>query len=267
LIAAGLASVLMLSGCADGSLLSTPTPPPRPTVIVITAAGPYAAIFDQPEDWLLGDSDISGGRISNGEYILSVKKPQQLAWANQTRVFGDGIYQVDARLSSGPEASGFGLLILGSNDLSAFLYVLITGDGRYDIGFCNQNCAKEESLIGGYTLGPAILVDNQTNHIMVELKEGTLTLIVNGASLSQLQDLTYGRGVVGVIGESSQYGGFEAAFDNLSVIEAQPVPPTMIVTVTPEGATPEPAVPTIEDATPAESPTPALIEPTANTTP
>lgn len=256
-----LALVAWLSSACSADPTATPTPPPRPTVIVITAAGPYITLFDEPQDWLLGDSDVSAGRIVNGEYILSIKKPQQLAWANQPRVFGDGIYEVDARLSSGPEASGFGLLMMGSNDLSSFLYILITGDGRYDVGYCDQNCAKQESLIGEYKLAPAILVDNQTNHIKIELKEGSLALTVNGAALSQIQGLTYGRGVVGVIGESSQYGGFEAGFDNLSVVETQPLPPTLIVTAVPEGATPAPVSPTVEEATP------ALIEPTIGATP
>ncbi len=259
--------VALVTSCSADS-----TPPPHPTVIVITAAGPYIAQFDDPQDWLLGETDTSWGRLVDGEYVLTIKKPRQIAWANQTRTFGDGIYEVDARLSSGPEASGFGMLMIGSSDLSAFLYVMITGDGRYDVGFCDQSCAREESLIGGYKLAPAILVDNARNHIKVELKEHTLTLIINGASVSQVQNLSYGRGVVGIVGESSQYGGFEAAFDNLSVVELQPIPPTVITTVTPEGATPEeatpePITPTAEEVTPSDSETPVLLEPTFDETP
>jgi hypothetical protein len=247
---------ILLAACSDPNA----TEPPHPTVIVITASGPYIALFDEPQDWLVGESDASWGRLVDGEYVLSIKKPQQLAWTNQTRVFGDGIYEVDARLETGPEASGFGMLLIGSNDLSSFLYVLITGDGRYDVGYCDTTCANETSLIGGYKLAPSIVVDNQMNHLKVELNAGTLSLTINGALVSQIQNLSYGRGVIGLIGESSQFGGFEAAFDNFSVVETQPELPTLIATVTPveavNSATPDPL-----------STVPALLEPTLGATP
>ncbi|MBN1310651.1 MAG: hypothetical protein JXB30_04460 [Anaerolineae bacterium] len=214
---------LCLSAC--NMPIVAPAPTPRPTVIVITAVGPYFAAFDEPGDWLLGDSENSAGRIEGGEYLLTVKQPRMVAWTNQTRAFGDGIYEVDARLSSGPEASGFGLLLLGSSDMSSFFYCIITDDGRYDVGYCRENCGEEQSLIGGYKLSPAILTENQTNHLRVELANGRLNFLVNGALVSQREGITYSSGLVGLFGESAQYGGFEAAFDNLSVVEVQPANP------------------------------------------
>jgi hypothetical protein len=206
--------------------LPTSAPPPRPTVIVIRAIGPYFAAFDESGDWLIGDSENSAGAIVDGAYLLTVKQPRLVAWANQTRAFGDGIYEVDVRLVSGPEASGFGLLLLGSSDMSSFFYCIITGDGRYDVGYCRENCRDEQSLIGGYKLSPAILTEDQeVNHLRIELSGGQVTFLVNGASVSQLQGLNYSPGLVGLLGESAQYGGFEAAFDNLSVVEQRPVAP------------------------------------------
>src|SRR5574337_622338 len=124
-IVVSLWSLLLLAACTGSS--TPPTPTPHPTVIVITATGPYFAAFDDPGDWLIGSSATSEGKIFDGRYILTVKKPQTLAWANQTRTFGEGIYEVDTALSSGPEASGFGMLLMGANDLSSFFYVMITG--------------------------------------------------------------------------------------------------------------------------------------------
>lgn len=218
-------AAFLLSSCIGG-----PAEPPRPTVIVITAMGPYFAAFDDLGDWLVGDSEKSTGRIAEGEYYLTIKQPLTLAWAGQTRAFGDGIYELDARLVSGPEDSGFGLLLLGSSDMSSFFYCIITGDGRYDVGFCQQNCTVEQSLIGGYKLAPAILTANRSNHLRVELSDGRVTFVVNGAPVSQIQGLTYSSGLVGLIGDSAQYGGFEAAFDNLSVVEPRPAPPVEFVT-------------------------------------
>ncbi|MBN1427260.1 MAG: hypothetical protein JXB07_02670 [Anaerolineae bacterium] len=214
---------LVLSAC--NMPIGAVQPTPRPTVIVITAVGPYFTGFDDPGDWLLGDSENSAGRVEAGEYFLTIKQPGLIAWTNQTRAFGNGIYEVDVRLNSGPEASGFGLLLLGSSDMSSFFYCLITEDGRYDVGYCQQNCSEGQSLIGGYKLSPAILTENQTNHLRVELAGGRISFLVNGVLVSQRDGLTYSPGLVGLVGESAQYGGFEAAFDNLSVVETQPVAP------------------------------------------
>jgi hypothetical protein len=234
-----MAALLLGVGCGDHTATALPTPMPHPTVIVITAEGPYFTQFDDAGDWLVGETDGSAGQVHDGEYFLAVKKPHALAWASQPRIFGEGVYEVNARLVSGPEASGYGLLLMAASDLSAFFYVEITGDGRYDVGTCIQSCTQQQSIIGGYKLAPAILTDNQANHLKVTLHAGQLTLEVNGAAISQVQGLVYSRGVVGLIGESSQFGGFEAAFDNLSVVESQPVlAPTEVTPLAPTEAAP-----------------------------
>jgi hypothetical protein len=218
IVAATLALGLGLTAC--GFVFSQgESPPLRPTVIVITAAGPYFAAFDEPGDWLVGEGAGSQGRVEEGRYLLSIAESNTLAWTHQQRIFGDAVYEVEATLLHGAEASGFGLLLLGSSDLRSFLYCTITGDGRYDVGYCDNGCETQESLIGGYKLAPAILPDNQTNHLRVELAAGELTFIVNGASVSHVKDLTYTEGLLGLVGESSAFGGMEVAFDNLRVSE------------------------------------------------
>jgi hypothetical protein len=233
-------TLLVLTGCT----LPVEVPPPaRPTVIVVTATGPYSTTFDDPNEyWLSGNTDNSIGGIVDGQYRLTIKQPGIIAWTHQARSFGAGVYEVDATLASGPEASAFGLLLLGSNDLSSLIYVIITGDGRYDIGYCESWCRTQESLIGGLTLSYAILTEGSTNRLRVDLTEGTLNLAVNGAPVSTVQGISGEEGLMGFIGESSQFGAFVAAFDNLQVVEPGTVPPT---------STPQPTLTA-----------PALIEPT-----
>lgn len=217
-LAALVLLAVALSGCAASDV---PPTPPRPTVIVVTASGPYFTGFDEADDWLVGDSERSQGQVVEGSYRLRIKEPEYLAWTHQTRAFGDGVYEVDATLLSGAEASAFGLLLLGSSDLRSFFYCMITGDGRYDVGYCENGCRKQESLTDGFTLSYAILTGNQTNRLRVELVDGVLTFLVNGTPVSQVTGLDYAEGLVGFIGESAQYGGFEAAFDNLQVVEEE----------------------------------------------
>lgn len=215
-------AALLLAAC--GTAAAEDPLPPRPTAVVITASGPYVTTFDTAEDWLVGESAHSTGSIVDGAYHLSVDEPSTLAWTHQPRAFGDAVYEVDAQLVRGAEASAFGLLLLGSSDLHAFFYCMITGDGRYDVGYCKNGCATQESLIGGLTLSYAVLTGFQQNHIRVELAGGELTMLVNGTPVSQITGVGYSEGLVGLIGESSPYGEFEAAFDNLQVVEGTSLP-------------------------------------------
>ena len=209
--------VLPLAGCGE----PVPIQPPRPTVIVITAEGPFYATFDEAGDWLLGDSDRSSGHIEDGVYVLNIKEPSLVAWTNQTRAFGDGVYSAEVALQYGPEASAFGLLLLGSSDLKSFVYVMITADGRYDIGTCENSCRRQQSLVDGFTLAYAIVSGiGSVNHIDVALSNGSLRLSVNGTPVGQVSGLRYSEGLVGLVGESSPYGGFAATFDNVHVEEA-----------------------------------------------
>lgn len=209
---------ILIAGCGE----PVPVQPPRPTVIVVTSEGPFYETFDEAGDWLLGDSERSSGRIEDGVYVLNVKEPSMVAWSNQSRAFGDGTYSAEVALQYGPEASAFGLLLLGSSDLKSFVYVMITADGRYDIGTCENACRRQKSLVDGFTLAYAIVSGlGSVNHLDVTLNDGSLLLAVNGTPVGQVSGLRYTEGLVGLIGESSPYGGFAATFDNVHV-EASP---------------------------------------------
>ncbi len=217
LLLALLLTATLVSACAAPA---EPAIAPRPTVIVVTANGPYFTSFDTAGGWLTGANGLSRGEIVEGQYVLTIDEPDQITWTHQQRAFGPGTYEVDATLISGPEASGFGLLLLGSSDVGAFMYTMITGDGRYDIGYCEQNCAVQESLIGGWTLSRAIQPGATVNHLRVDLEGTRLSLTVNGVLVSQINDISFQPGLVGLIGESAQYSGFSVAFDNLQVVES-----------------------------------------------
>lgn len=216
-----LTAALLMLGCSGEP--RTPQPTPRPTVIVVTASGPYYEPFDDAGDWLVGSGTRSEGLVSGGEFLLKVTEPGYWAWTHQTRAFGEGVYEVTARLVSGPEASAFGLLLLGASDLQSFFYAIISGDGRYDVGYCEAGCAVQESLTGGYQPS-AMIVPNAANRLRVDLQDGELAFSVNGTEISRVAGLEYTDGLAGLIGEAAVYGGFEAAFDDLQVTEEQFMP-------------------------------------------
>ena len=68
--------LLSLSACFFLSEATpVPTlPPPHPTVVVITAVGPYYTSFEGDGDWLVGAGPHSTGRVEEGRYLLSVRE-------------------------------------------------------------------------------------------------------------------------------------------------------------------------------------------------
>lgn len=226
-LAVFLAAISTIStGCLAGQTV-TVTLPPRPTVIVVTAIGPYFDDFDEPGEWITGETLHSRGWIESGRYHMNILQPGYMVWSSQPRVFRDGIYEVETTFISGPESSGYGLLFMATADMSAFYYAIITGDGRYDVGFCRNNCETQQSLTEGYSPGFTILTtDGATNRLRIEISEGTLTFLINGAAATQIDGLTASSGLAGLIGESSAAGGFEVAFDNFHVEELVPSTPS-----------------------------------------
>ena len=97
---------------------------------------------------------------------------------------------------------------------------MITGDGRYDVGYCERACQTHESLVGGFTLSHAILVDYQPNHLRVELRNGELTFSVNGTPVATVQGIQTGKGWW-ASSASRAYAGFEASFDNLQITPSE----------------------------------------------
>lgn len=187
-------------------------------MIIITAAGPYFEPFDTGSGWLVGDGTRSSGAVVDGEYVLAINAPSLFAWTHQQRIFGDGAFEFDTRLISGPESSAYGILFGADQNLTQFHYALITGDGRYDIGYCEASCEVQQSLIDGFALNESLFVGiNETNRVLLSLDRGEVVLTINGVAVSRLQDVPYQEGVMGFIGESSQFAGFEVAFDNLSI--------------------------------------------------
>lgn len=213
-------ALLLLSACDTAPDQDEFIPTPRPAIIVVTASGPYYEPFDSSGSWLVGETEHSVGQIEDGRYRLTVNEKSYVAWTHQERSFGEGVYSVDTHFVSGAEGSSFGLIFLAETDLSSFFYAMITADGHYDIGYCEDFCNEQGSLIGGFTFAYTILEGDSTNHLQISIANGDLTFSVNGAPVSQLQGLQREKGVVGLIGETSPYGGLDVFFDNLSVSEA-----------------------------------------------
>ncbi|MGF1507093.1 MAG: hypothetical protein ACFB51_18475, partial [Anaerolineae bacterium] len=84
--------VCMVTACAPEEPPPEDVIIPRPTVIVVTAEGPYYTTFDTPGSWLVGDNTRSEGRIVDGRYVMSIREARTLAWTHQTRSFGPGVY-------------------------------------------------------------------------------------------------------------------------------------------------------------------------------
>lgn len=197
----------------------------RPTIEVTAGSGSYFMPFDINGDWFSGAGAASEGVTLNGEYHLTITQAGAIAWTHNRTSFAEGSYSVNVRLVNGPEASAFGFFVMADPAMDHFLYFIITADGRYDIGECQTECKTMESFLDGWVLEDSLKKGDAVNKLGMEIKSDSIIFSINEVPVQELSAYPISSGIVGLIGESGPYYGFEAAFDNFQIIP--PVLPTV----------------------------------------
>lgn len=198
-------------------MTSSPSEIIRPTIVVTQGTGTYFNTFVSKGDWLTGQGAVSRGFIVDGEYHLAIDQAGTIAWSHNQTAFSTGVYSSDVRLVSGPEASAYGLLLLADSAMQSFIYFMITDDSRYDIGICENSCQEMTSFLDGFLFDDTIEIGT-TNTLLVSVEEASIIFSINGNPVRELRDYPVDIGVVGFVGESTPFYGFEAAFDNIHII-------------------------------------------------
>lgn len=132
---------------------------------------------------------------------------------------------VDAHRASGPDNGGYGLVFrrqpLGAGDVTTARYVLyVTVDGRYSLHLVHRDGTIE-------TLQPLrpsnfIKTDNAKNRLAINVQGGSVTVVVNNASIASYPLAITTPGGISLVATTPDHGpidvvGIDAAFSNLAV--------------------------------------------------
>ncbi len=190
-------------------------------VVFLVACGgeqlPWSDDFSDPAGGWQAESDASAEvRCYEGVMSLLVKVPNRLAWASAGREFSDFRLAVEATQVAGPDDNEYGVLVR-MRDADHFYRFSISGDGYYLVS--KYDGGAWEVLNGDWTSSDAIHLGAVTNLLEVVCRGATMTFLVNGVTLTQVEDSSYSRGDVGLYAGSFFEPGVEIHFDNLTVTE------------------------------------------------
>jgi hypothetical protein len=192
-------------------------------VALLVACGgeqlPWSDDFADPDSGWQTESDASA-EIGYHEGVMRtlVNVPNRLAWASAGREFSDLHLTVEATQIAGPDDNEYGALVR-MRDTDHFYCFSISGDGYYRVS--KYDDGKWVALSGDWTPSDAIQTETATNLLEVVCQGATMTLLVNGVTLAQVEDGSYPRGDVGLYAGTFFEPGVEVHFDNLSVMEPQ----------------------------------------------
>jgi hypothetical protein len=201
------------------SNVASTLPASKPTTIntVTPTSGNilYEDTFGNPSTgWL----EVSGDRYetgyTNGEYYISLKKPDSYAITvkSDPGSLRDFSLETDARLASGTSDTSYGL-VFRCQDMDNYYCFVISGDGYYSI---------KKRVKGGWinlqkkTISDIIKQGNVSNKIKVTCKGSRIDAYINDSFLTTVIDDSYTSGYIGVIADSFWSNG-RAVFDYVRV--------------------------------------------------
>lgn len=193
---------------------AVPTPSPKP----VDTPTPFTKV-------LLKDNftNPSSGwdKTQNADYTLEYKKGKyhvlinkqnggQVLWIGSK--YTDMSVEVDVQQTAGPSDGEMGV-VCRPNDSGGFYAFEITQDGQYGI-YKSTNWTSSPLAEG--TLDPNTISATSTTHIEGVCDGSTLTLLLNGQALLQVQDSDYTKGGVGMVVTSGNSGdpGVDTLFSN-----------------------------------------------------
>ncbi|MFZ3150748.1 MAG: hypothetical protein WA116_03600 [Anaerolineaceae bacterium] len=171
---------------------------------------------DSSSGWDQATSGYDSTDYADGKYRIYIEAPQQDVWTNPYQYFDqDVVIDVDAEHTVGTTKSDYGV-ICGYVDASNFHALTIGSDGFIEIF---KYLKGERFTLFSEEGNNAIL--KSSNHLTAKCIGTTLTLLVNGTQIAQVQDADLVRGDVGLIAGSFEEGNLEFLFDNFVVTAAE----------------------------------------------
>jgi len=189
-------------------------------VLLVSCGGggalPWNEDFSAPGTWQAESDATAQVAVQDGVLRVYVAVPNQLAWAIAGKDFRDFHLTVEATQVSGPDDNEYGVLVR-MQDHSNFYRFSISGDGYFLVSKFVDGQA--ELLGSNWTPSEAINQGQATNVVEVICQGDSMTFIVNGQQLAQVEDGQFTHGDIGLYAGSFYEGGVEVHFDNLSVTE------------------------------------------------
>ena len=210
-----LSGLLVLAGCGDSAYLET---------------------FDNSRAWSLDDQDGVSGGVVDERLQLTVDLPDSLYYTTMgQRNLQDGAFELEVEAVAGSAESAYGLIFRSTPAATDFYYFLISVDGYYSIGGCQNGCKEgdliriaDDMWIKSDALEPGL---NKPHKLRVETNGTELAYFIDGVEIGRFQNTILPKGDIGVLLQTFDSAA-TIAYDNLQftpleeVDSAEPDPAT-----------------------------------------
>jgi DNA-directed RNA polymerase subunit RPC12/RpoP len=198
------------------SVPSTPTPP-LPTPVPFKKTLFHDEFTNPSSGWARARNSKYTLEYKGGNYHVLIN--EQNAGQEVTRAdegnYADVSVEVDVQQTAGPSDGLMGVTCRDDNNGNFYSFEF-SQDGTYGIFKYVNNSGDS---LDEQTLEPGLIQQNGVNHIVGVCAGDTLTLLVNGQVLSQVEDSDYTKGEVGLIVRAGSSGaaGEDVLFSHLVV--------------------------------------------------
>ena len=174
---------------------------------------------DEKSGWQVIDSEQGFLGYKDGAYNILLKVPAFTSWMTAQKIFNSVNIEADVTKTDGPDESAYGIICRMEDDMNFYLFV-ISSTGHFGIGKVVEG--KGPIMLGSdapdkLLASDAIKKGNETNHLLAECSDSTLTFTVNGKQLLSVQDHDLEAGDIGFLVKTFDKPGIDVKFDNLVV--------------------------------------------------
>ncbi len=180
----------------------------------------YLEEFTDDSTWEVDEFEGVSSEIADGKLELTVDFPESLFWTTAgKRNFDNGTFEVEVTPLEGSPEAAYGLIFRASPNASDFYFFLVSADGFYSIGGCQQNCAENDF----FRIAEAMWIEsdqlaqglNQTQTLRVEANEDSLAYFVDDVEIGRYTHPTLTKGDIGILLQTFDSSA-TVAYDNLS---------------------------------------------------
>lgn len=192
----------------------TPVPPtlaPSATPDVI-----YADDFSSARNWPSAESSNWAFGFENGNYFIFANYPNAAIWSVRFDNYGDVRLQTHAVRVAGPESGYYGVVCRFADASNYYMFV-VGEDGSYGIG--KMLGGSLDFLDKRIDESGAVLRGGTPNLVEGDCLGDTLTLVVNGQTLMQVQDPSHKSGSIGLVAGVASAYGLKVQYNDFAVLK------------------------------------------------
>lgn len=196
-----------------------PTEPPLPIPTGTPTNVPeilFEDDFTYDTGWYTDKGDDFSFEYAHGGYRISVDILNAPIWSIRERYYSDVRLEVDAVQLSGAQDGYYGL-VCRHNDSDNYYALVIGSDGSFGIAKSQDG---EFEFIETGTAPPGVINPGEAvNRVRADCVGDTMTLYANDQKLSELRDVDFEFGYIGLIAGTRLSGGVVVLFDNFTIYQ------------------------------------------------